>query len=302
MVDGREYEHVGFVGLGMIGLPMAVRLAGHRVPLTVHNRTAAKMQAAVAAGAHPAATVADVVRRSDIVLSCLAGPAADQAVFLGAGGLFSVDIVGKLFVNTSTIGPELAVRLAAAAAERGAGYLDCPLMSNGPASAVEGTLVVPVGGGRTEFERALALLELLASTIEHVGAAGTGQIVKLANNMQLAVSAVSIAQAVRFAVRSGVDADALGRLLPLGSGRSYAMQRYLPDMIAACYRPEGNLATLAKDVALAVRHGASVGESATVAAAASKVFRAAVDAGLAGQDVPAVIEALGPFRGERIAR
>ena len=293
-----QYENVGFIGLGMIGLPMAVRLAEHGVPLTVHNRTAEKAAAAVAAGAVAAASAVGVVEQSDIVITCLLGPASDEEVFLGTDGLFSTDVGGKLFVNTSTIGPGLAIRLADEATSRGATYLDCPLLSNGPASAVEGTLALPVGGDRAEFERALPVLQIFASTIEHVGGAGTGQIVKLANNMQLAVSAVSIAQALRFAVKAGVDADALGRLLAIGSSRSYAMQRYLPAMIDRRFAPEGNLSTLAKDVALAVSYAESVGESATVAASASAAFAAALAEGYGDKDVPVLVDALGPFRPE----
>lgn len=287
---------VGFAGLGMIGLPMAMRLVKHGVRLTAFNRTPAKAEPVVAAGAEQAMNIAELVNGSDIVITCLLGPEADEENYLGPEGAFAQDIVGKLFVNTATIGPALASRLASEARARRAGYLDCPLMSGGPSTAAEGRMTIPVGGAAADLERARFLLDILATTVEHVGGPGAGQTVKVANNTLLAVSAAALSEVLRAAVVSGIDADALGRLLPTGSSRSFAMNRYITDMIDGTYRHESNLTTLAKDVALGVALAESAGQDAPIARAAAQRFRAALDLGLGGLDVPAVIEVGGDFR------
>ena len=292
-----SFERVGFAGLGAIGLPMALRLVERGVPLVAYNRTPAKVDTVVAAGATRADSPRLAAQAADVVITCLAGPAADEEIYLGRDGLLAADIAGKLFVNTSTIGPVLARRLAGEVQSRGASYIDCPLMSGGPATAYEGRMVLPVGGTASDLARAMPILRQLATTIEHVGECGTGQVVKLANNIQLATSAVSLAQALRFSIRAGVDPSALGRVLVLGSSRSYAMERYLDDMLSGNYQEHGSLSTLAKDAAIAVEFAAAVGEQASIGAAAAAVLAVAADTGYANLDVAAVIEAGGPFRG-----
>src|SRR4029434_10018869 len=118
-------------------------------------------------------------------------------------------------------------------------------------SALAGRLVFPVGGNARAVARALPVLRVMAKTVEHVGVVGMGQVVKLANNMQVAVNAAALAQALRFAVRAGVDPQALGRILPHGSSRSRASELWLDPMLRREHGGSGSLATMRKDIDLA---------------------------------------------------
>jgi 3-hydroxyisobutyrate dehydrogenase-like beta-hydroxyacid dehydrogenase len=281
---------VGFVGLGSIGLPMATRLLECGVALIVTNRTKAKSDDLVGAGARWVDTPAELTARADVVLSCLQGPEIDRSVFLGDSGLLSVDAPGTLFVNTSTIGPDLAIELAGAASKMGATYLDVALMGGGPPSAAAGTLVLPVGGDPAVVEAAMPVLSHLASTIEHVGPVGAAQVVKLVNNSLHAANVVAIAQGLRFAVRAGVNPAALGRLLPIGSGRSYTMETVLPAMLEGRHRRGTSMVVLGKDVRLAAELGRAVGEEPTVAEAVAAAFARASAGGLEGWSHSAIVD------------
>ena len=281
---------VGFAGLGSIGRSMAERLIDCGIGLVVWNRTLAKAEPLRERGAMLAETPTDLASSVDVVVSCLHGPHADRAVFLSRGGLLSNDIAGKLFVNTSTNGPDCAKELAHEAEQRGAHYLDAPLLGAGPASAAAGRLLIPAAGRSEVVARAAPVLRCLATTIEHVGDVGMGQVVKLVNNMQVAVAAASLAQAIRFAVAAGADAEALGRILPLSSSHSRVMDLWLESMLRQAHGAGGGLSTLRKDVDLAVAFATSIGEHPTVAAAAAGMFADAVAQGWGDCAVPALVE------------
>ncbi|MBV9660132.1 MAG: NAD(P)-dependent oxidoreductase [Acidimicrobiales bacterium] len=282
---------VGFVGLGAIGLPMAERLLDCGVDLAVWNRTIDKAEPLRARGARVSASPAELCDAVEVVVSCLHGPPSDRAVFLGADGLLSVDIEGKLFINTSTNGPDCARELARETERRGGQYLDSPILGAGPPSAAAGRLLFPASGSAEVVARAIAVLRCLATSIEHVGAVGMGQIVKLANNMQVAVGAASLAQSIRFAVGAGADPEGIGRILPLSSSHSRVMDMWLQPMLQHTHGAGGSLTTLKKDVDLAIASAAAVGESATVAVAASRLFADAVTQGWGDRAVQALIEA-----------
>jgi 3-hydroxyisobutyrate dehydrogenase len=281
---------VGFVGLGAIGGRMAERLAHCGVDLVVWNRTASVSAPFAELGARVATSPDALCADVDTVITCLHGPPSDRDVYLGDAGLLSIDVAGKLFVNTATVGPAWSAELAAVVRSRGAGYVDAPLMGAGAPSARVGALVLPVGGSADDFERALPLLRVLATTVEHVGDVGASQVVKLANNLQIAVHAAALAEALRMAVRGGADPGALGRLLPLGSSRSRAMELWLAAMLSHEHGTGGSLRTLAKDLELATQFADGVGEPAHVGLAAATRFAQALDEGLGQHGVSAIVE------------
>jgi 3-hydroxyisobutyrate dehydrogenase-like beta-hydroxyacid dehydrogenase len=280
---------VGFIGLGLIGLPMAERLARCAAELVVWNRTAAKADGLVAGGALRARDVPDLVASVEVVVTCLHGPDSDREVYLGPDGLLSGGAAGKLFINTSTIGPDCARELAEATTAAGADYVDAALMGRGAQSAAAGTLVLPVAGPSDAIERARPVTAMLATTVEHMGPVGAAQVVKLANNVQVAVGAASLAQALRFAIAAGVKPEALSRILPLGSSSSRAMDLWLNPMLEGRTGSNGTLRTLGKDVQLAAEYAASQGEPATIATAAAQVFARALAHGGEHLDVPALV-------------
>jgi 3-hydroxyisobutyrate dehydrogenase-like beta-hydroxyacid dehydrogenase len=284
-------DSVGFIGLGDIGLPMASRLLACGVRLVLYNRTREKAEALASdTSAEVVASPADVAKATDVVITCLHGPAADRAVYLGPSSITAVDLTGSLCINTSTIGPDLAVELAESVFARGGGYLDCPLMGGGREAAANGSLVLPVGGDPVTLERGRPVLELLATSIEHVGGVGSAQVLKLVNNLQVGVTAVSLAQALAVAEKAGLDLSIVRRVLPLASSHSRAMDRYMEPMLNRAFSPRGSLRTLGKDVALGVQLARSNGCDVSVAEAAALVFDRAVQLGIGDLDVPALIQ------------
>jgi 3-hydroxyisobutyrate dehydrogenase-like beta-hydroxyacid dehydrogenase len=287
---GAALPCVGFIGLGDIGRPMAERLLRRGVSLVVHNRTRARADELGRLGADAADSPAAVAARAGVVITCLHGPDADRAVYLGANGITSVDLAGTVIVNTSTIGPSLARDLAESVARRDGAYLDVPLLGGGREAAAEGRLVLPVGGAAADLDRVRSVLAHLAAAIVAVGPVGSAQVVKLVNNMQVGVAAAALAQAVSLARAAGADLDAVREILPLASSRSRSMDRYLEPMLTGAVERRGTLRTLGKDLELALDLAAASGVGASVLGAAAGLFRQAVHSGLGDLDVPALVQ------------
>jgi 3-hydroxyisobutyrate dehydrogenase-like beta-hydroxyacid dehydrogenase len=282
---------IGFIGLGDIGLPMAKRLQRCGRHLVVYNRTARKVDQLAGEQTHPEESPSDVAAATEILITCLQGPEADRSVYLeGWGALTSTDLSGRLIVNTSTIGPEMARTLAARVRSRGGDYLDCALLGGGREAAAAGRLVLPVGGDAGALRAARPTLDLIARLVEHTGDIGTAQVVKLVNNMQVAVSAAALAEAIALAQAAGADREVLRRILPQCSSHSRSMDRYLDAMLDRTFTRRGTLRTLGKDAGLAVGLAASQGTETPMACASAGVFSQAVAAGMGGFDVPALVE------------
>jgi 3-hydroxyisobutyrate dehydrogenase-like beta-hydroxyacid dehydrogenase len=205
----------------------------------------------------------------DVIITCLLGPAADSEVYRGPNGLLEF-AKGKLFINTATVGPEAARTLAADVESAGGEYVDAPLMGGGAPAALEGSLLLPVGCAPTTFERAVPVLRLLADRIEHLGPAGTAQIMKLVNNLQVAIHHAALSEALRMGLAAGLDREAMLRTFPQGLSRSRSMERNLKPMLEGIRTNRGTLKTSSKDLDLALELARSVGEPSEVGAAASR--------------------------------
>ncbi len=220
---------IAFFGLGKMGSGMAARLleAGHEV--TVWNRSPGRTGALAAAGATVAASPAEAAAGAEALFSMVADDAASSAVWLGPEGALAQAQEGALVAECSTISHEQVQRLAAAAAERGHSYLDCPV--NGPPSAAAaGGLVLLVGAEAADLERARPLLEPLSSQILHFGAVGTGTAFKLINNLLGAVHVASIAEAAHLARKLGLDPDTLVAAVESGPCASPHVKRMIRPM------------------------------------------------------------------------
>ena len=211
---------IAFLGLGVMGYPMAghIAAAGHEV--TVYNRTAAKAEAWVAqhgggnGGAH-AATPAAAAADADVVLSCVGDDPDVLEVALGADGAIPAMREGAIYIDNSTVSAEVARTLAAAGAERGVGVLDAPV-SGGQAGAENGKLTVMVGGAEDHFTAALPVMECYGARVVRMGEAGSGQLAKMVNQICIAGLVQGLSEGLNFAVESGLDTDALLRC-PSGS-------------------------------------------------------------------------------------
>jgi 2-hydroxy-3-oxopropionate reductase len=265
-------DRVGFVGLGIMGGPMARNLvrAGHE--LVLHNRTRRKAEELAAeGGAEVADSPAEVARKGAVTITMLPGPPEVEEAVTGETGLLEGAAEGSLIVDISTSSPALARELARTARERGVGMLDAPV-SGGDVGATEGTLSIMVGGEEQDFERAKPLFEALGKTVTHLGPVGAGQVTKAANQVVVAltIEAISEALVLGSAGRSGEDP---GR--PLGGlAGNKIMEVKREKFLSRDFEPGGKVKFHRKDLGIALAAGREYGVVLPVAAVVCRMFEA----------------------------
>jgi 2-hydroxy-3-oxopropionate reductase len=227
---------IGFIGLGVMGKPMAEHLvrAGHQV--TVHNRSQAPVQALVAAGAKGVGSAAEVAAGAEVVITMVPDSPDVEAVVLGPGGVLETAAQGLLLVDMSTILPDTARRVGREAAGRGVRFLDAPV-SGGEAGAVEATLSIMVGGSTEDFQAVLPVLESLGRTIVHVGPTGSGQTVKAANQLIVAGVIELVSEAIVLLEAHGVDMEPAVKVLSGGLAGNQILERKATNMLARRFDP-----------------------------------------------------------------
>lgn len=280
---------LGFIGIGLMGLPMCRRLlaAGH--PLTVWNRSPAKCASLVAAGARLATSPADLAGAADVIMTCVADTAAMEDVFGRADGLAAALRPGQVVVDFSSISPAATRTLAAAAQARGAQWIDAPV-SGGVVGAEAGTLVIMAGGDAETLASLRPLLAPLAQRVTHMGGCGAGQVTKVCNQLIVAANAVLIAEAVALAEKAGVDASRLAPALAGGFADSKPFQLLAPRMSARRFEPvQWRVRTLLKDLDMATALAADSGSPAPLATHAAELMREHGQNGCLDQDLSSLI-------------
>ena len=291
---------IGFIGLGIMGARMAANLAAAGHELTVFNRTAAKAEAFAAE--HAASAVAsprEVAERSDLVITMVVDGPQVEAVLLGEDGAARAARAGALFADMSTIAPADARRIGATLAGHGVRFLDAPVTGSSP-RAEAGTLTIMAGGAAEDFERARAVFEVMGELVLHVGELGQGQMLKLVNNAVAAANAIALGQALLVAQRTGVDLDALAKVMAAGSGGSTMLDLKAGPMRAHDYTTLFKTEHMLKDVRHCLEEGQAAGVPFPAAAAAREVLTAAVGRGHGDDDFAAVIEVLEGLAGVRL--
>jgi 2-hydroxy-3-oxopropionate reductase len=280
---------VGFIGLGLMGRPMALRLiqAGHRVH--VWSRRRASMQPLLEAGAGDCGSAAEVARRAAITFSMVAdGPDVEQ-VTLGADGVADGASVGHIHVDMSTIAPAAAQSIAARLAGRGITALDAPV-SGGEVGALSGSLTIMVGGDEAAFERLRPLLEVMGKSITRIGAAGAGQVAKACNQIITGVGLTSVAEAINFAARSGVDASKVREALLGGFAYSRILENHGQRMVERNFRPGFKAWMHHKDMRIVMEEAHRLGLVLPAAAATAQMFNAMLGSGLGDEDSVAMLK------------
>jgi 2-hydroxy-3-oxopropionate reductase len=268
-----ERTTVAFIGLGIMGAPMAGHLvdAGHDV--IGHNRSRPALDRLVARGGRAATGAADAVREADVVITMVPDSPDVEALALGSGdggdGILAHAKPGTLYIDCSTIRPDVARRVAAAGAERGIRVVDAPV-SGGEAGAVEATLSIMVGGAAEDVEAARPYLEAVGRTVVHVGPAGAGQTVKAANQLIVAGTIELVAEAIVFLEAHGVDTEAATAVLAGGLAGSTVLDRKGPGMLRREFAPGfrvdlhhkdlGILTAAAREAGVAIPLGAHVAQ------------------------------------------
>jgi len=259
MANPTKTPRIGFVGLGIMGRPMAANALKAGFPVTVTNRTLAKSEPLKAAGATVVKTPREVAERSDIVVTMVTNAPEVEAVTFGPGGIAEGAHDGLLAVDMSSISPLASRDIAARAEAKGFKTLDAPV-SGGEIGAIEARLSIMVGGDADDVERARPLFEALGKTIVHIGGHGAGQACKLANQIAVAINNLGVSEALVFAAAMGIDLERTRQVIAGGAGSSWAMQNYAPKMLAGDFKPGFMVDHQQKDLrnVLAAADGANV--------------------------------------------
>ena len=250
---------IGFMGIGIMGAPMAghLREAGH--PLCIANRSRGpRVQALLDAGATWAANPAALAAASDVVITILGFPQDVEAVWLGADGLVAGARPGTLLIDMTTSSPSLAQRLATAAAAKGCATLDAPV-SGGEPGARNAALSIMVGGDAAAFARAEPVLARMGRTIRHMGGPGAGQHTKMANQIAIASTVMGVAEGLSYARRAGLDGEAVVAALAPGAAGSFQLNALGPKMLAGDFAPGFMVKHFLKDLGIAIAEAEAMG-------------------------------------------
>jgi 2-hydroxy-3-oxopropionate reductase len=282
---------VGFIGLGIMGKPMARHLleAGH--VLTVHNRSRAAVEELVAQGAAEANSPAEVARASEVVFTCLPNSPDVELVALGPQGIVQGLQPGAIYVDMSTISPVVTKRVAAAIAARGATMLDAPV-SGGQIGAENATLSIMVGGEEAAFQKVLPLLQAMGRNIVYIGASGAGQVAKAANQIVVGLTHEAIAEALVLAAKAGVDPARVVQAISGGAARCWALENRAPRVIKRDFEPGFYAAYHLKDLGIALDAAADVGAVLPVTAVVRELYRSLVSNGEGRLDHSAIIRVI----------
>src|SRR5258705_3649165 len=242
---------VGFIGLGLMGRPMAANLLKAGYEVTVWNRTASRADELVAQGAKRAATTREVAAASEVVFTIVSDPPALESVLWGNDGVFAGLKRGSVLVDSSTVSPALERRAAAAAAAQGSEFLEAPV-TGGTWGAEKGELVFMVGGEEATLKRVEPVLGVMGKKIFHLGPHGAGQTIKLAMNLILAVQVDALAEALALVTRAGLQGEKLVEVLQSSMARSGVLDVKAPNLLKGEYAPSFPLRLMHKDLGLAL--------------------------------------------------
>lgn len=280
---------VGFIGFGIMGAPMATNLAKAGFDVVGFSRTISRVSALAGHGVTPVGSVAEVAAAAEVVITMLPDSPDVTSVVLGDEGLFAHAQPGLLFIDMSTIRPDVALALAERGRERGIEALDAPV-SGGEAGAIEGSLSIMVGGDASAFERAQPFLHAMGETIVHVGPAGSGQTVKAANQLIVAANLQGLAEAVVFLEAHGVDMSAAVEVLGGGLAGSTVLGRKSGNMLDRSFAPGFRLDLFHKDMGIVQAAAREKGVTTLLGALVAQIIGSLVAEGDGGLDHSAMIK------------
>ncbi len=295
---GRSYEPiapraVAFLGLGVMGYPMAGHLAraGHRV--TVYNRTAARSAAWVAEyGGGSAATPEQAAREADIVFACVGNDDDLRSVVLGDEGAFAGMKAGSVFVDHTTASAQVARELSGTARERGLDFIDAPV-SGGNTGAVNGALTVMCGGDPAAFERVAPVAMAYSKAVTLLGASGAGQLAKMVNQIAVAGLVQALSEAIAFGRRAGLDMHAVLGVIGKGAAQSWQLDNRGPTMIDGQFDFGFAVELMRKDLGLVLAEARRNGSRLPVTALVDQFYADLQAAGGARLDTSSLIKRLG---------
>jgi 2-hydroxy-3-oxopropionate reductase len=292
-------EKVGFVGLGIMGKPMARNLMEAGYELTVYNRSPEKAEELGEEGATVAGSPAEVAEESDVVITMLPDSPDVERVVAGEDGVLAGIREGALLIDMSTISPVVTEELAAKAKEKGASMLDAPV-SGGDVGAIEGTLSIMVGGEEEDFERAKPLFEVMGKTVTHVGPAGAGQVTKAANQIVVALTIEAVSEALVLGSRGGVSPEKILDVLSGGLAGNKVMELKREKFLSHTFEPGFRSELHHKDLGIALSAGREYGVVLPVTALVDQMLLAMKRKGWGGEDHSALLKVIEDLSGHEI--
>jgi 2-hydroxy-3-oxopropionate reductase len=287
---------IGFIGLGIMGQPMARNLLRAGYPLIVHSRSREPVQELVAAGAEEGFLPKEVAERSQVIITMLPDSPDVELVALGPDGLIEGVEEGDIYVDMSTIAPSMAVTVAEAMARKGVRCLDAPV-SGGDVGAVNATLSVMVGGDEQTFDEVVPIFEALGKTITLCGPNGAGQTVKACNQIQVALNIVGMAEALVLGAKAGVDPAIIHQVLSGGYAQSRVSDVRGPRVIRGDFQPGFKSRFHFKDLNIIMQTGTDYGVPLLVSGLVHELFAAMQAAGGGDLDHSGVITVLEDLAG-----
>lgn len=285
-------RRIGFAGMGVMGLPMAGRLLEAGFELTAWNRTPERCEPLVAAGAGHAATLAELAREADVVITMLVD---DAAVRESCAQLIEAAAAGTVIVDMSTVAPATAIEIHRLAGERGVEFVDAPV-SGGERGAIEGSLAVMAGGEEAAFERVRPVLEPMAAKIVRVGGPGSGQLAKAVNQVIVGLVLQAVAEGLTLGIECGLDPLDLIEALGGGFADSTVLRVHGPRMVGSNFEPGGRIALHLKDLRIALGAAADAGLELPATAGLAGLMEMLVENGVGDLDQAAVVRAYRDLR------
>ena len=291
---------LAFLGLGVMGFPMAghLRAKGHDV--TVYNRTAAKAEAwAKAHGGSFAATPAEAVAGAEFVMACVGNDDDLRSVVLGEAGAFAGMAEGAVFVDHTTVSAIVTKELAGTGAGRGIGWVDAPV-SGGQAGAENGQLAIMCGGEDAQFAAAEPVMEAYAKAIVHFGPVGSGQLVKMINQVCIAGAVQAISEGLFMAMEAGLDAKKVADLVSQGAGGSWQLANRASTMVDNEFNHGFAVDWMRKDLGIALAQAKELGLSLPVTAMVDQYYAEVQQLGGGRWDTSSLIQRLRHMKGQEI--
>ena len=292
-------ERIGFIGLGIMGKPMARNLLKAGYPLTVYNRSNGPVEELVAAGAVAAASPQAVAAHADIVVTIVTDTPDVQQVLLGESGVIHAIAQDAVVIDMSTISPTATREIASIMQEKGASMLDAPV-SGGEGGAIAGTLSIMVGGEEAVFNQCLPIFETLGKNIVHIGRSGAGQLTKLCNQIAVAVTNMAMSEALIFGAKAGLDLKKMQHAIQGGAAGSWQLSNLAPRVLERDFAPGFMVKLQQKDLRLVLQEADRLRLSLPATSLVHHLFHALESQGAGDEGTQALVRVLEQLAGVEV--
>jgi 2-hydroxy-3-oxopropionate reductase len=293
-------EKIGFIGLGVMGKPMAMNLLNAGYMLTVWNRTRSKMDDLLAAGASGAKSPREVAEKSDVVIIMVTDSSDVEEVTLEQEGVIHGVHPGLVVIDMSSISPTVTLKVANELGAKGVKVLDAPV-SGGEIGAKQATLSIMVGGEKATFDECLPILQVLGKRITHMGSNGMGQTTKLCNQVICALNIQAVCEGLILGAKAGLDLKKLLEVVTAGAAGSWMLSNLGPKIIERDMRPGFKIKHQQKDLKTVLSFASELGLPLPATALVQQMFRAVEAEGLSEQGTQAAIVAMEKLAGKKVS-